>query len=146
MVSKGLVGSFTTQAEALEAVSKHRPCLLYATEDLEQGYGISLIAEVQEKYPDTQCVLFLKRETESVVNEALKAGADGIVLISSLGKGIQGDFFKSIKQISEGGTYYPQEIRVVVSNPPCLLPELSERETETLVAPVEGLSNQLISE
>ncbi|HJN33723.1 MAG TPA: hypothetical protein QF700_06385 [Prochlorococcus sp.] len=32
----------TTQAEGLKAFREHRPDILFATEDLEQGYGIGM--------------------------------------------------------------------------------------------------------
>ena len=63
VISDTVVAAFTTQSEALEAVRVHRPNLLFVTEDLEQGYGIWLISEVERLYPETQCILFLKRET-----------------------------------------------------------------------------------
>ena len=73
VLSDLMVGCFTTQSEALEAVRIQRPNLLFVTEDLEQGYGILLISEVERLDPETQCILFLKRETEPVVHEALEA-------------------------------------------------------------------------
>ena len=63
VISDTVVAAFTTQSEALEAVRVHRPNLLFVTEDLEQGYGIWLISEVERLDPETQCILFLKRET-----------------------------------------------------------------------------------
>jgi len=145
VVSDLVVGCFTTQSEALEAVRVHRPNLLFVTEDLEQGYGIWLISEVERLYPETQCILFLKRETEPVVHEALEAGADGVVLVSSLGKGINGDPMKSLRQIAEGGTYYPQEVREAVASPTAELPPLTDREMDTLHALVGGMSHQEIA-
>ncbi|MAB54767.1 MAG: LuxR family transcriptional regulator, partial [Synechococcus sp. CPC35] len=38
-----VIAAVTTADEALEVVREHRPDLFFATEDLEQGYGIDLV-------------------------------------------------------------------------------------------------------
>ena len=96
-----LLAAVTTADEALASVREHKPDLFFATEDLEQGYGISLVREVERIHAPTRTLLFLRRENRLVVNEALEAGADGVMFISSIGSN-RGDFLKALKRTSEG--------------------------------------------
>ena len=68
----GLIGACTTEQEAL-AHAVQAPDLALVTEDLEQGYGISLVRELRQRWPECICLLFLRRETQEVVREALDA-------------------------------------------------------------------------
>ena len=86
-----LRAAVTTAEEALAAVSLHKPDLFFVSEDLEQGYGISLVREVERLHAATRTLIFLRRENPAVVNEALEAGADGVMFVSSIGRE-RGDF------------------------------------------------------
>ena len=107
-----LLAAVTTADEALHCVRQHKPDLLFVTEDLEQGYGISLVREVEEIHAPTRTLIFLRRENPLVVNEALEAGADGVMFISSIGSH-RGDFFKALQRTRDGSVYYPDAIRAM---------------------------------
>ena len=147
-----LLAAVTTAEEALAWVEKQPPDLLIATEDLEQGYGIALVRDVERIHPPTRTLIFLRRETPVVVNEALEAGADGVMFISSIGQS-HGDFFKALKSTRNGSVYYPDSIRKIAreSSPQNqkafkLLQALSERELEVLKALTAGQTNREIAE
>ena len=147
-----LLAAVTTAEEALEQVRQHKPDLLIATEDLEQGYGIALVQAVERIHPPTRTLIFLKRENPLVVNEALEAGADGVMFISSIGQ-TRGDFLKALQCTRDGGVYYPEQVREMArqSSPDdaamqTLLRDLSERELDVLKALTAGLSNREIAE
>jgi DNA-binding NarL/FixJ family response regulator len=147
-----LLAAVTTAGEALERVREHKPDLLIATEDLEQGYGIALVEAVERLHPPTRTLIFLKRENPLVVNEALEAGADGVMFISSIGQ-TRGDFLKALECTRDGGVYYPEAVREMAreSSPEDaetqkLLKDLSERELDVLKALTTGLSNREIAE
>ena len=121
----GLIGACTTEQEAL-AHAAQAPDLVLVTEDLEQGYGISL----------DQCICLLF----SSGAEALDAGAQGVIFVSSLGSG-DGDFMKAIARTLEGGTYFPGPVRDAAAFHPGdsaegleALDQLSSREQEVLQA------------
>lgn len=80
--------------------------------------------EVEEIHAPTRTLIFLRRENPLVVNEALEAGADGVMFISSIGSH-RGDFFKALQRTRDGSVYYPDAIRARPVN-------LSERELEVL--------------
>jgi len=87
VISETLIGAYTTQNEAADACQRSKPDLLFVTENLEQGYGLSLARLVKEFSPKTRSLVFLHRETQEVVREAIDALAEGVIFISSLGKG-----------------------------------------------------------
>ncbi|MBL6739445.1 MAG: response regulator transcription factor [Synechococcus sp. BS301-5m-G54] len=146
IISDTIVASVTTEAEAHAICSERKPDLLYVSERLEQGYGLSLAREIKQVSPNTKTLVFLQRETSEVVREAMDASAEGIIFISSLAKGIDGDFMKSLIAIADGGTYYPKQVRAsdgyeLVE----ILPNLSEREMDVLKVLAAGASNKEIA-
>lgn len=146
-ITNSLVGAFSTEREALSACEKKQPDLLYLTEHLEQGYGIQLARKTKQVSPKTRVLLFLHRENQEVIRDALDASIEGIAFVSSIGQGIEGDFFKSLKAIANGSTYYPKEVREVAGfQKSLILNELSARETEVLEALCQGMSNKEIAE
>ena len=146
-ITNSLVGAFSTEREALSACEKKQPDLLYLTEHLEQGYGIQLARKTKQVSPKTRVLLFLHRENQEVIRDAIDASIEGIAFVSSIGQGIEGDFFKSLKAIANGSTYYPKEVREVAGfQKSLILNELSARETEVLEALCQGMSNKDIAE
>lgn len=147
VITNTLVGAFSTEREALAACQERKPDLLYLTEHLEQGYGIPLAIKVKEASPNTRVLLFLHRENQDVVREALNAHVDGIAFVSSIGKGVEGDLFKSLSAIAHGSSYYPKEVREMAGfKKNEILNDLSARETEVLEALCQGMSNKSIAE
>jgi len=144
-IAPGLVGGATTEDEGLRLVQQLRPDLLLLTEDLEPGYGIRLMQRVHEHGAGTRMLIFLSRETQEVVQEAMQAHADGVIFRSSMGSG-RGDFIQALQTLSRGGVYYPEDVREMVVSPhsddrPQFVEHLSEREKEVVSAVARGLTN-----
>ena len=146
-----IAAASTTQAEGIKAIGKHRPDILFTSDDLEQGYGIDLVKEAKLVFAEIKALIFLRRETKEVVDEALDAGADGVMFVSSVGTG-NGDFIHSLLTTLKGGIYYPADVRDLardtkqLNDAPVIDCQLTERELEVLNAIVGGLSNKGISE
>ena len=146
-----IAAASTTQVEGIKAIGKHRPDILFTSDDLEQGYGIDLVKEAKLVSTEIKALIFLRRETKEVVNEALDAGADGVMFVSSVGTG-NGDFINSLLTTLKGGIYYPADVRDLardnkqLNDAPVIDCQLTERELEVLNAIVGGLSNKGISE
>ena len=146
-----IAAASTTQAEGIKAIGKHRPDILFTSDDLEQGYGIDLVKEAKRVSSEIKALIFLRRETKEVVDEALDAGADGVMFVSSVGSG-NGDFIQSLLTTLKGGIYYPADVRDLardskqLNDAPVIDCQLTERELEVLNAIVGGLSNKEISE
>jgi DNA-binding NarL/FixJ family response regulator len=109
---RNLVGAVTTEEEAVAAIRKHKPNLLFCTERLEQGYGISLIKRVEQVDRSIKTLLLLERTSEAVVDEALSAGCDGLVNTETIGEE-DAEFGDALHTILKGGIYYPPSIRKI---------------------------------
>ncbi len=146
-----IISASTTKAEGLKAVSEHQPDILFVTEDLEQGYGIGLVKEAKLACSQIKALIFLRRETTEVVNEALDAGADGVMFVSSVGTG-RGDFIHALLTTLSGGIYYPADVRELIRTnrkEEVVDPldfSLTSRELEVLDILVAGFSNKEIAE
>lgn len=147
-IQQSLIGGTTTEDEALVIQMDKNPDLLIVTEFLERGYGIRLVEKAKKINPNIKALIFLDRETPEVVQEAMEAGADGVMFTSSIGTG-HGDFIKALKTTSEGGIYYPNKIRDICckeSKPtPILIDPLSDRELEVINCLVHGMKNTEIA-
>ena len=148
-VAHNLVGGSTTEDETLADALRLTPDVLFVTEDLEVGYGISLIEKMRVYCPDLKTLLFLETETPEVVEKAMSSGADGVAFVSSIGSG-DGDLIRGMRAISEGGTYFPGEVVQKVSQSSEerleILNELSEREVDVLKCIADGCTNGEIAE
>ena len=148
-ILKSLVGGATTEEEGLELQTKFKPDILITSEDLERGYGIRLVEKAKIYSPNITALIFLERETTEVVHEAMDAGANGVMFISSIGKG-HGDFINALTTTNHGGVYYPKSVREAatakVRQIPDLVDPLSEREHEVLRCIIQGMKNSEIAE
>ena len=148
-ILKSLIGGATTEEEGLELQTKFKPDILITSEDLERGYGIRLVEKVKIYSPSITALIFLERETTEVVHEAMDAGANGVMFISSIGTG-HGDFINALTTTNHGGVYYPKSVREAatakVRQIPDLVDPLSEREYEVLRCIIQGMKNSEIAE
>ena len=148
-ILQSLVGGATTEDEALQIQLESNPDLLITSEDLERGYGIRLVEKAKGHSPDLKALIFLQRETPEVVQEAMEAGADGVMFMSSIGTG-DGDFIHALSTTNGGGIYYPRAVREAatakVKPAPILIDPLSERELEVIRCIIRGMRNAEIAD
>ena len=144
-----VVGGATTEDEAMELYEECQPDILITGELLEKGYGIRLVERVKKDRPEVQALIFLNRETPDVVQEAMEAGANGVIFISSIGSG-DGDFINALITINSGGISYPRTLREAVTArvkpAPVLIDPLSERELEVIRCIIRGMRNTEIAD
>ncbi len=148
-IAQSFIGGASTEEEALDIIGDCNPDLLIATEDLQRGYGIRLVERAKKLNPNIKVLIFLKRETHEVVKEAMDAGADGVMFISSIGTG-HGDFINALRTIVKGAIYYPQPVINACCRhnrpAPVLADPLSRRELDVVSCLVNGMKNSEISE
>ena len=149
-ISEGLIGAYTTESEVVEITKSCCPDLLFVTEDLEEGCGISLVRKTKLACPDTICLVFLRTETKSMVHQCIEAGAEGAMFVSSLGGRGDGDFMGALRKTLHGGIYYPRDVLQAAdfaNNPQHLLPsDLTKKESEVLSCLASGSTNKEIAE
>ena len=144
-IRRSSVGNFTTESEALLAIQKHKPELLIATDGLAQGNGIHLITAAKDLSPKTKAIIFLQRETQDVVRDAINAHTSGVIFESSIGRGKDADFMRALTAALDGSTYYPPEVREKAGFDLKALPDFSEKEFEVLRSLCLGHSNKEIA-
>ena len=146
---RAVVGAATTEEEGFDLVLRAQPSLLICSESLESGYGMNLLRRVKAEMPACQLLIVLERETQAVVTEAMEAYADAVIFKSSLGTG-NGDFIQALQTLSEGGVYFPEQIRRLGAGQTSkqelspLIEELTERELEVVAGVARGLTNNAI--
>ena len=155
-ILQSLIGGATTEDEALQIQLESNPDLLITSEDLERGYGIRLVEKAKQQSPGLKALIFLSRETPEVVQEAMEAGADGVMFVSSIGTG-DGDFIHALRTTNSGGIYYPRAVleaatakveaaTAKVKPAPILVDPLSERELEVIQYIIQGMKNTEIAD
>ena len=155
-ILQSLIGGATTEDEALQIQLESNPDLLITSEDLERGYGIRLVEKAKQQSPGLKALIFLSRETPEVVQEAMEAGADGVMFVSSIGTG-DGDFIHALRTTNSGGIYYPRAVleaatakveaaTAKVKPAPILVDPLSERELEVIQCIIQGMKNTEIAD
>lgn len=144
-----VIGAATTEEEGFALATSKQPDVVIASEDLEKGYGIRLIESIKTVNPKAKLLIFLKRESQEVVQEAIDAGADGVMFNSSLGTG-EGDFIQALTITTDGGVYFPSAVRQAIAvnlkPKPDLVDPLSKRELEVLQCIIQGMKNSEIAQ
>jgi DNA-binding NarL/FixJ family response regulator len=134
-----ILGAATSEAEGLALVKTHQPGLLFASDRLEQGCGVSLVVAVKQRFPHTRTLLLVSQEhRQGRIRKAIEACCDGVVVESRIGLGTE---LNAIRSVCSGGIWIDRQIG---SARPALQP-LSPRETEVLQRVVRGESNGTIA-
>ena len=145
VVAEALCAACSKENEALDILKIEKPSLLFTSELLEQGNGIDLIRQSQASASPPKCLVFLRRETRELVEDALDAGASGVVFVSRLGDDGSGDFMQALQTVLAGGIYVPLTVRSVLTEEmqeqPGWVSEITIRELEVLQLLAEGASN-----
>ena len=103
-----LVGAATCEAAGLELVERHRPSMLFLSDTLEQGSGISLLLQIKQRWPNLHTLLLITQEhRQSEIQAAIDAGCDGLLVESRLGLG---SALAALHAISGGGVYVDRSL------------------------------------
>ncbi len=145
-LKKHLVAAVTTEAEAVEAVSKLFADFVIATDHLEAGHGTHLLGH----FDHLRTLLFLDSNSPAAIQEAVEAGVDGIVPLSSLQPDGSGGAIQAIAAVGKGGTWVPKAVSEVVSRSDAHALEMCEKmtraEREILSELGKGLTNDEIAQ
>ena len=145
---ESVVGAVTTEREALAVIGRHRPTFLFATQQLEEGDGLSLVRHAHGACPDLRTLLILQTPTPALLQQALELGCNGVVIESHLAEGAMVDAIRAVI----GGGIYADELGVDAlratsrGEGPEPLEALSEREQEVLQLVTRGYTNKEMAE
>ena len=140
-----------SMAEGLEILQRQSGSFyIFATEHLSDGIGMELIRQAKVLNPKHRCLLVLTHNHQVLVQQALAAGADAVVLEESLGR--TGALIFAMECLSKGQGF----VDPAFDGPICTYPvpgelgtslgTLTPRETQILQLVAEGLSNRAIGE
>jgi len=111
--------------------------------------GVELCKMVKQQHPHVKVLILSMYNSVSVVKEAIGAEADGYIL-KNTGKG---EFLTALHRISDGGTYFTQDILPIIYNQyqkerrqDQQLAALSAREREILSLIVKELTSEEIAQ
>lgn len=137
-----LVGAATCEAAGLELVERHRPSMVFLSDTLEQGSGVSLLLQLKQRWPSLHTLLLITQEhREAPIQAAIDAGCDGLLVESRLGLG---SALAALHAISGGGVYVDRSLTELFRRGPGdggPLEPLSEREQQVLTLVAQGDTN-----
>jgi DNA-binding NarL/FixJ family response regulator len=142
-----LAGAFGDGIEGWKALQKIKPDMVLLDIKIPSLNGLEILRRVREEQPNCHVLLFSAYFSTSMVRQALKAGANGIIEKTA---GLA-EMEKAIRAVIDGGTYLGPTVTDLVRRG-MLEPDkddslegLSEREREVLQLVAEGYSTKEIA-
>jgi DNA-binding NarL/FixJ family response regulator len=134
------VGEAGNGREAIDQFVRLRPDVMLLDLNMPDLNGLEALRVIREQFPDARVVVLTTYNGDVLANRALKAGALGYLLKSSL----RTDLVGAIRAAHHGRRYVPAEVAVVIAEH-VGTEELSPREIEILRRIASGLSNKEIA-
>ncbi|MDA0717025.1 MAG: response regulator transcription factor [Cyanobacteria bacterium] len=147
MGEEHLVGAATCEAAGLALVERQRPSMVFLSDTLEQGSGVSLLLQLKKRWPSILTLLLITQEhRQNQIQAAIEAGCDGLLVESRLGPGTA---MAAMHAISEGGVYLDRSLmgifrREQIDKGPT--EPLTARELQVLSLVAQGKSNIAIGQ
>jgi DNA-binding NarL/FixJ family response regulator len=135
-----LVAEATNGAEAIEAYRRHCPDVTLMDVRMPDVNGIDAMSAIRGEYPDARVVILTTYRGDVQALRAIKAGAQGYLLKSSLRK----DLLDTIRAVHQGQRCIPPEIATELAQH-VGDDALSEREVGVLRLVATGNSNKRIA-
>lgn len=134
-----LVAEAASGAEAVDLFARHRPDVTLMDIQMDGMSGIDALAEIRRGAPEARVIMLTTFAGDAHVSRALKAGASGYLLKSSLHRELE----DTIRLVHAGQKYLPPRIATEVAT--AQRRGLSEREVEVLRLVAEGNSNKRVA-
>jgi len=140
-----LVGEARTGEEAVQICARVQPDVILMDLMMPGMDGATATRAIRQHYPQTQVVALTSFKEETLVQNALRAGAIGYLL-----KDVQADELAEAIRLAYAGqsTLAPEATQSLIyaaTHPPKPGHDLSEREREVLALMVKGLNNSEIA-
>jgi len=135
-----LLGEATTGREAIERFKQLRPDITLMDLRMGEMSGLDAITAIRAEFPGARIIVLTTYEGDAQALSALKAGAAGYLLKSSVRK----DLVDTIRAVHAGQRRIPPSIATEIAKH-AADDALSEREIEILRGVGAGKSNKLIA-
>ena len=129
-------------AEALEAITRTKPDIVFLDIGLPDINGIDLCKQLKQRQPKLKCIALSTFKERSYISRMIENGASGYLLKNSPKE----DILQAVNQVYDGGMY----LNVLAQQneqalPEELVPFITRREKEVLKHIADGLTNQQIA-
>ncbi|GFE82909.1 DNA-binding response regulator [Steroidobacter agaridevorans] len=135
-----LAGEAGDGHEAIEQFNRLRPDVVLLDLNMPEMNGLDALKVIRERFADARIVVLTTYNGDVLANRALKAGALGYLLKSSL----RTDMVGAIRAAHQGKRYVPADVAVAIAKH-LGTEDLSPREVEILRHIAAGLSNKEIA-
>jgi DNA-binding NarL/FixJ family response regulator len=135
-----LVGEATNGREAIEQYRRLRPDITLMDLRMKEMSGLDAISAIRTEFPGARIIVLTTYEGDAQALAALRAGAAGYLLKSSVRK----DLLDTIRAVHAGHRRIPQSIATEIAEH-AADNAISEREIEILRGVAAGKSNKLIA-
>lgn len=135
-----VVGEASSGEEAIERVAALDPRVIVMDSAMRGMGGLAAIRRIRESRPDARILMLSMHSEETLVRQALDAGARGYVLKSALDL----DLASAIKQVDAGELVIDPAV-VRTPAPGAERTRLTPRELEVLQLICDGLSNREVA-
>jgi DNA-binding NarL/FixJ family response regulator len=136
-----VVGEASDGAEALKRAEELRPDVIVMDCALPQVNGIDATRQILKKLPDTAILMLSMHSEDTLVRQAMEAGARGYILKNAMDL----DLVSAIKKVAEGQTVLDPQIARSGTLKGERDTGLTQRELEILQHIVAGKSNKEIA-
>jgi DNA-binding NarL/FixJ family response regulator len=135
-----LVGEATSGREAIEKFRRFRPDITLMDLRMKEMSGLEAITAIRAEFPSARIIVLTTYEGDAQALAALRAGAAGYLLKSSVRK----DLLDTIRAVHAGHRKIPLSIAAEIAEH-AADDAISEREIEILRRVASGKSNRLIA-
>ena len=141
---QNLLGVCISGAEALERVPQPAEDVLVMTADvLADGPVLPLLRQLRDLPSPPKTLISLESPRRVIVRELIKAGADALVAVSTVGRG---GLLEALRCLERGERSIDAECRAVIEARGPASDELSAREVQILQLVAAGHTNRAIGE
>jgi two-component system, NarL family, response regulator NreC len=145
-----VVGEAADGETALRLASRLRPDVVLLDLSMPGPGGVEVTRRMREILPDTRVLVLTVHEDETLMREALRAGASGYIIK----RAVESELISAIQSVSRGEVYvHPAMTRFLLRESPPPAPSrkrdpttLTRRETEVLRLIVKGHTNAQVAE
>ena len=107
-----IVGLCTNGKEALEFLKENFVDILVTDINMPEMSGIQLTKIVKDEMPDIKVMVLSMYDDREIIHDIVMSEAEGYIL-KNAGKQ---ELLKSLNKISEGGTYYSNEVMHIITD------------------------------